>query len=65
MAFLFVLCNDAVLDLLGMLLIIETEQDEAKASATLRQLLSHDDRIFNLAELLEVRVQMVLTGREG
>ena len=65
MALRLVLSNDASFDLLSLILIVEAEKDEAKASATLSQLFTHHNGILNLAKLLKVCLQVLLGGREG
>ena len=62
MALGLVLPNNASLDLLGLVFVIETEEDKAKSTATLGQLLAHDDSVLHLAKLLEVRLQVLLRG---
>lgn len=49
-----VLANDTSFDLLCLVLVVEAQQHETEASAPLGDLLTHHDRILDLAKLLEV-----------
>ena len=60
-----VLVDDLSLNLLRFILIVEAEEDKAEPAASLSQLLTHHNRILDLAEGLEVVQEMVLRGREG
>ena len=65
MPFSLVLADNASFDLLGLVLVIETEKHKTEASAALRNFLAHHNRVLNLAKLLEVRLQVLLEGAEG
>ena len=54
MTITLVLAYDTALYLLGFIFIIKAQEDKAEATATLCQLLSHDDGVLDLAELLEI-----------
>lgn len=60
-----VLPDNASFDLLGLVLVIEAEKHETKASATLRNFLAHHNRVLDLAKFLEVGLQVLLQGAEG
>ena len=60
-----VLPDNASFDLLGLVLVIEAEKHETEASATLRNFLTHHNRVLDLAKLLEVRLQVLLQGAES
>ena len=60
MSLSLILPNNTSFDLLSLIFIIETEKDESEASPTLSQLFTHDDCVLNLAELLEVCLQVLL-----
>ena len=49
-----VLTNDVPFDLLSLILIIKAQKHETEASAPLSDLLTHHNRILDLAKLLEV-----------
>ena len=65
MALGLVLANDAALDLLRLILVVEAQEDEAETAPALGELLPHDDGVLDLAKLLEVGEQVRLHGREG
>ena len=54
MTFGLVLTDNASLDILCLIFVVETEKDEAEATTTLGQFLSHDYCVLDLAKLLEV-----------
>ena len=64
MTFGLVLVNDASLDLLGFVLIAKAEQNETEAAASLCEFLAHHNRVLDLAKVLEVILEMLLTGGE-
>lgn len=64
-AFRLVLIDDISFYLLGLLFVFKAEQDKAEAATALCDLLSHDNRVLDLAKLLEVLLQVRLRGREG
>lgn len=59
-----VLADDAPLYLLGFIFIIEAQEDKAEATTPLRQLLPHDDGVLDLAELLEIRLEVLFACQE-
>ena len=60
MPFGLVLPDDTSFDLLGLVFVIEAEKHETETSPTLRNFLTHHNRVLDLAKLLEVRLQVLL-----
>ena len=65
MPFCLVLTDNAAFDLSRLILIVEAEEDEAEAAPSLSHLLPHDDGVLDLAELLEVVLQVLLRRGES
>ena len=64
MTLCLVLADDAPLYLLGFIFVIEAQEDKAEATAPLCQLLPHDDGVLDLAELLEIRLEVLFACQE-
>ncbi len=59
MALGLILVDNAALNKLGLVFVVKAEENEAKSTATLSQLLSHHNCVLNLAVISEVAKQVV------
>jgi len=55
-----VLSNDASLDILCFIFVVEAKQDKAEATASLSHLLSHHNRVFYLTKLGKIVLKVLL-----
>ena len=64
MAVGLVLADNAPLYLLSLIFVIEAQEDKTETAAPLRQLLPHDNSVLDLAELLEIRLEVLFACQE-